>query len=238
LAARLVTADEMPDLEPTLAAGIHGVRLNTGYAVAPAAATEAFARRARRAGADIRVGSKWDGDRSAVGSVLVAGGPWSVDLVPGWSSRPPIRRLWGVVATVDLAKPPRHILEELGIAAHKSAFEVEFSLMTAGGSSSLGSTFLVKEPDPDALVGAIREHGRLFVPEVGTAPVMGVRLCARPVSFDGRPLIGAVPGEERLFVCAGHGPWGISTGPASARLVVDVMLTGAPVPEALRASRF
>jgi glycine/D-amino acid oxidase-like deaminating enzyme len=173
--------------------------------------------------------------------VLVAAGPWSVDLVPGWTGRPPISRRWGVVATVDLAAPPRRILEELGIAAHGSAMEIEFSLMTAGGSSSLGSTFLADEPDPAALVDAIRAHGSTFVPAVAGAAVTGVRLCARPVAFDGRPLVGAVPGEERLFVCAGHGPWGISTGPASARMVVNAMLSSeatAAIPPALRASRF
>jgi glycine/D-amino acid oxidase-like deaminating enzyme len=33
-----------------------------------------------------------------------------------------------------------------------------------------------------------------------------------------------------LFVAAGHGPWGISLGPASARLVADLVLGRAPAP--------
>ena len=45
---------------------------------------------------------------------------------------------------------------------------------------------------------------------------------------DGRPLIGAVPGRSGLYVCAGHGPWGISTGPGSARLVADAILGRTP----------
>ena len=39
------------------------------------------------------------------------------------------------------------------------------------------------------------------------------RVCARPQSLDGRPLVGRVPGIDGLWVAAGHGPWGISTGP-------------------------
>jgi glycine/D-amino acid oxidase-like deaminating enzyme len=35
-----------------------------------------------------------------------------------------------------------------------------------------------------------------------------------------------MPGVSGLFTCVGHGPWGISTGPASARLAVDAILTG------------
>jgi len=77
------------------------------------------------------------------------------------------------------------------------------------------------------------------VPAVADAPIRGVRACARPLSFDGRPLLGRVPGYRGLYVCAGHGPWGISTGPASARLVADQMLGHEPhIPSELDAARF
>jgi glycine/D-amino acid oxidase-like deaminating enzyme len=48
-------------------------------------------------------------------------------------------------------------------------------------------------------------------------------VCARPQSVDGRPLVGRVPELDGLWVAAGHGPWGISTGPASGRLVADLL---------------
>lgn len=242
LRARYVSADEMGKLERSVGPGIAGVWLDTGYAVAPASATQAFARRARRAGADIRIGSpaSVNDARAAAGAVLVAGGPWSVDLVPGWQERPPISRAWGLVVSIGLAQPPRRILEELSIDASGSEEPIAFSLMTARRATSLGSTFLPDEPDPAAMVEPLRQRGSAFVPAVARAKVVGVRVCARPVSFDGRPLIGPVPGQERLFVCAGHGPWGISTGPGSARLVTDVILGDAPdlIPAPLSAARF
>jgi glycine/D-amino acid oxidase-like deaminating enzyme len=57
--------------------------------------------------------------------------------------------------------------------------------------------------------------------------------------LDGRPLIGAVPGFDGLWIAAGHGPWGISTGPASGRLLADLVLGRmmAP-PAALDPARF
>ena len=67
---------------------------------------------------------------------------------------------------------------------------------------------------------------------------MGLRACARPQSLDGRPLAGELPGEEGLWVAAGHGPWGISTGPATARAVVDALLGRADVPAPLSVGRF
>ena len=65
------------------------------------------------------------------------------------------------------------------------------------------------------------------------------RACARPQSVDGRPLTGSVPGVVGLYLAAGNGPWGISCGPATARLAVDAILAGSdePVPPDLRVVR-
>ncbi|HEX8941295.1 MAG TPA: FAD-binding oxidoreductase [Candidatus Limnocylindrales bacterium] len=107
--------------------------------------------------------------------------------------------------------------------------EVDFSLVPQPGASAVGSTFLAAEPDPRAWIEPILVRASRYVPAIAEAPIRGVRACARPQSVDGRPLIGRVPGRDRLFVCAGHGAWGISTGPASARLVVDLLLGREPV---------
>jgi glycine/D-amino acid oxidase-like deaminating enzyme len=115
----------------------------------------------------------------------------------------------------------------------------DFSLITASGVSSLGSTFLPDEPDRDALVPRLVAHGSTFVPAVASARLGPSRACARPLSFDGRPLIGRVPGFDGLWIAAGHGPWGISTGPASGRLLADLLLGRvAGPPPALDPARF
>jgi len=81
------------------------------------------------------------------------------------------------------------------------------------------------------------QRGARYLPAIANAPVREVRICARPQSADSRPFIGPIDGVEGLFVCAGHGPWGISTGPASAALVVDAILDGAAVPAELAPRR-
>ena len=68
--------------------------------------------------------------------------------------------------------------------------------------------------------------------------VVSVRACARPLSADGRPLLGPLPGVDGLFVAAGHGPWGISLGPGSARLVADAVLGRADIAPELATARF
>jgi glycine/D-amino acid oxidase-like deaminating enzyme len=247
LEPRVLTPDELATIEPALTRGLHACRIETGYPVAPAAATNAFARRARLAGAEIRTDAHAEpviadgralgvrvastGETIAAGQVLVAAGPWSNELVPGWLDAPPIVRSWGVVVATALKAPPRHVLEELGINSLGRPVDRLFSLVTAGGASSVGSTFFSDEPQPETLVASLMERAARFVPALVGARRLGVRACARPVSRDGRPLIGPVAGIANLFVCAGHGPWGISTGPASARLVVATMSGAAPLAE-------
>lgn len=51
----------------------------------------------------------------------------------------------------------------------------------------------------------------------------------RPGSPDDAPFIGEHPNIKGLFVCAGHHRNGFATGPASARLVVDMMLGRQPL---------
>jgi glycine/D-amino acid oxidase-like deaminating enzyme len=181
------------------------------------------------------------------GAVLVAAGPGSAPLVDLTGRWRPIRSLWGVVVEADLPAPPRHVLEEAEIDAAirtpdpgagpvgdvdgfaAQASDVEFSLVPLAGGSAVGSTFLDREPDPAAWMEPILVRAAWFVPGVADAPIHGVRACARPQSVDARPLVGRVPWLEGLFICAGHGPWGISTGPASARLVADLLLGREPV---------
>ena len=113
------------------------------------------------------------------------------------------------------------------------------SVAPTPGIASIGSTHLALEPDPAAWIEPILVRASRFLLSISEAPIRGVRACARPLSDDGRPLVGMVPGKRNLFICAGHGPWGISTGPASARLVTDLVLGRAPaIPAELDPARF
>ena len=196
-----------------------------------------------------------DGRMLACDAVLVAAGPWSSEVIDPTGRWAPIRHRWGVVVEAELAAGPTHVLEEAEIGAsigvgiaptprHRRPRSptvdlVDFSLVPLAGVASVGSTFLAGQPDPATWVEPILGHASAYVPAVADAPIRGTRSCARPQSADGRPLIGRVPGRRGLFICAGHGAWGISTGPASARLVVDQMLGREPeIPLALDPARF
>ena len=111
-----------------------------------------------------------------------------------------------------------------------------FSAVTARGISSIGSTFMTERPDPEALAPRIVANATRFLPALAGASPRGLRACARPISADGRPYLGLV--AENVAVATGHGPWGITLGPASARLVADQLLgRPAEIPPALNADR-
>jgi D-amino-acid dehydrogenase len=238
-----LTAERFPELkpqlledareaEPSLAPGLRAIRYETGHPVPPAAATQAFAARARRTGARIEIaearpaiednratGVIVNGEQRPASKVAVAAGPWTSDLIPA-----PITPLWGVVVEVRLPSPPRHTIEEAGIdELSKSASATLFSIVTANGLSAVGSTFLTEEPDAEQWIPRLLRRGEEFVSALAGAKPGGWRACARPRSADGRPLLGAT-GIENLAVASGHGPWGVSLGPASARLVADELL--------------
>ena len=237
-------------------------RLRIGYPVAPASATRAYAalaergarasRAMRRRGGRCGTAQSPGGSTAArsPGAVVVAAGPWTPSLVDRIGRWRPVVWSWGVVAGLALERPPgtpsrrstsrssprRRTGRRTPSGRARSA--VGFSLVTAGGESALGSTFLPERP----------ERRRPATPPPPRSPRRACgRGCAarrRPVLCpaghpDGRPLIGQLPGIEGAFLAAGHGPWGISTGPGSARLFADIVLgrsTGAS--PALAASRF
>jgi D-amino-acid dehydrogenase len=253
LGAALVEGPELSALEPSLAPGLAACRLETGHPLRPAAATQALASRAREAGAalheraaatlvvrDARVsGVAVEGELHPAAAVLVAAGPWTPRLVDPGGRWQPIEPVWGAVAEVALEEPPRHVLEEAGVeGAVTGEVDSLFSLVTARGVSGVGSTFTADEPDAAALAPALLAAGAAFVPELEETEVVATRACARPQSHDGRPLIGPLPMVEGLHVAAGHGPWGISLGPASGALAARSLLGSAEVPAPLRAARF
>jgi glycine oxidase len=183
----------------------------------------------------------------------VAAGPWTPRLVDESGAWRPIVPTYGVTLQLKLdGVAPTHVLEEDVVdAVNRAAAATElavqtteteeptslFSLATALGTSTLGSTFLAAEPDASAIEPLLLRRAAEFMPAMATAEVVGRRMCARPQSVDGRPFIGPLPGVDQLFVCAGHGPWGISTGPASAALAARAVLDGAHPPAELAATR-
>lgn len=89
--------------------------------------------------------------------------------------------------------------------------------------------------DPAAIVPSTDACDRLtaFARSVSSslsaaaAPEATRQACCLPVSPDGLPLIGRVPGTgDSVFIGAGHGVWGVLLGPATGLALTQLLLTG------------
>jgi D-amino-acid dehydrogenase len=259
LSRDVVNGTSLQRLEPALAPGLWACRVGIGYPVQPGASTYAYATLAERRGVTIRQGRAANlhvrGDTAAgvivdgrpltADAVLVAAGPWSSAVIDPTGAWRPIRERWASSSSSS-CRPDRATSWKRRRSARPSARRRTRPIPTWPTSASSpgrhrvgGSTFLAREPDPAAWVEPILRRASSFVPGVADAPIRGTRACARPQSADGRPLIGRVAGRRGLVVCAGHGSWGISTGPASARLAADLILGREPlIPAELDPARF
>jgi len=57
-------------------------------------------------------------------------------------------------------------------------------------------------------------------------PIMARQACFRPVTEDGLPLIGAVPGVDGAYVATGHSVWGMLNAPATGEAMSELILDG------------
>lgn len=102
------------------------------------------------------------------------------------------------------------------------------------GGMRVAGTMEFRNPD----AGLVPERVRAIVDS--TSPLLdGVRWAdrsdvwvgPRPLTPDGRPVIGEIsPG---VYVCGGHGMWGLAQGPVSGRLLAEQITTG-KIPADLR----
>jgi len=77
-------------------------------------------------------------------------------------------------------------------------------------------------PACDVLIGvASRLSGAL-----AKAEVVQRQACFRPITHDGLPLLGPVPGMNGVYVATAHNCWGILNAPASGQALAELISTG------------
>ena len=87
--------------------------------------------------------------------------------------------------------------------------------------------------DPADVAADEGAHARLealcrnISPVLAAAPIKARQACFRPVSEDGLPFIGAVPGVDGAYVATGHSVWGMLNAPATGEAMSELILDGA-----------
>ncbi len=174
-----------------------------------------------------------DGAAVEADAVVVAMGPWSI-LACGWLPLPPVYGLKGhslVYRTGD-AIPPEALFLEVGEAGGGVASPEVFP-RPDGTTYICGLSSETPLPvDPAAVVpdaGAVERLEAIAAtvsPALAAAPVLAAQACYRPVTGDGLPLIGAVPGVSGAYVATGHSVWGMLNAPATGEALAGLILDG------------
>lgn len=166
---------------------------------------------------------------------LVASGAWSGELLAGLGYRLAVRPVRGQMLLFKsrIGQMSRIVLDDQ-----------RYLIPRRDGRILIGST--LEECGFDAATTAaaaaeLHEKALEMMPVLAQASVEHHWAGLRPGSPTGTPFIGPHPEVEGLYVCTGHYRNGFAMGPASARLVVDLMLGRAPeidpAPLALSADR-
>ncbi len=174
---------------------------------------------------DRAIGVELGGDRISCDSVVLALGPWSgaaslwLDIdVPVAPQKGELVRLEG------FERPLGFHLGTLYSGMHSSAYQKADGLIWMGATRIDGSGFDTV-PSGDALE-QISSIGIRMVPELESQRVVLQTACLRPVTPDGDPILGRVPGKDRLFIATGTAGQGILLAPVIGRAISDLVLTG------------
>ncbi len=238
----LLSGDELRELVPLASPALTaGVRIDGQRYVDPGAFVQALGRAVVARGAtvhtfdvvDVRADAGGVRVYRAAGKALradvavLATGAWRPTLARPWGVRTPVRAGRGYSFTVPVDEPVPGPVYLPGIRVACTPYRD--GLRVAG-------TMEFRDPDAPgvpARLTAIIESARPFLRGVRWDERRDVWVGPRPVTPDGRPLVGAVrtPG---VFVAGGHGMWGLAHGPVTGRLLAELITTGKE-PPALRA---
>jgi D-hydroxyproline dehydrogenase subunit beta len=175
-------------------------------------------------------------------TVILAAGPWSAPVLRPLGIDLPVTGARGWI--VELAGPPgllrRLIEEEDGVPELPEVFPTADDLAAGIKTEPAVATIVHSAVDGTVVCGAshhpvvrpesedptapqrIAERAIRLVPSLGGLSVRGTRWGIRPMSPDGRPLVGWI--AEGLFAATGHGPEGVLLGGGTAMLAADLIL--------------
>jgi glycine/D-amino acid oxidase-like deaminating enzyme len=182
-----------------------------------------------------------DGAALEADAVVLALGPWTGRVARGLGL-PPVYGLKGYSVTLAAPDVPAHALFVDYRAADGRAFEPEIIPRPDGEVYVCGMAD--PQPLPESAEGVrvdeaacdllARAAGRVAT-TLAAARVTRRQACYRPVTDDGVPLVGRVPGVTGAYVAAGHGPWGMLNAPATGLALAELIAEGAATSVDLRA---
>ncbi len=248
---RVLDANGALALEPALSPVFrHAVMWDDTVSVTnPLALTQAYARRFTELGGHVVKGDalslRYCGIQGCrvrtskgileAGHAVIALGPWTNDLLRSYGLRLPLAAKRGY---------HRHYKARGNATLSRPVLDADIGYVLApmeqGIRLTTGAEFADRDAPPtpvqiDRVLPSARE---LFPLGEGIEPTpwMG----SRPCLPDSRPVIGQTPNHPWLWIASGHAHWGLTLGPATGRLIAEMMTGATPFcdPKPYHADRF
>jgi glycine/D-amino acid oxidase-like deaminating enzyme len=179
-------------------------------------------------GVVLQSGESVEGD-----AVVIAMGPWSI-LASRWLPLPAVFGFKGhsLIFETGAAIPAEALFLEYQEASGE-VLTPELFARTDGTTWVCAVSSTGPLPvDPADVAPDEGAHERLeamcrnISPALAAAPIVARQACFRPVTEDGLPLIGRVPGVAGAYVATGHSVWGMLNAPATGEAMAELILDG------------
>ncbi|MCC6180124.1 MAG: FAD-binding oxidoreductase [Chloroflexi bacterium] len=222
----------------------------TTAVVHPRRFTEAILRAALAHGAELRMGQvtgmlysddgtavqgvQVDDDSLEADAVVIAMGPWSL-VASGWLPLPAIVAYKGqsLLFETGASVPPEAVFFEYqdpsGVVLTPELFP-RADGTTYVAFSSVQDRMPFDPADVHTDAAAIEQLAAVcerLSPALTRSNIIARQACYRPVTQDGLPLIGKVPGIAGAYVATGHSVWGVLNAPATGEALAELILDGA-----------
>jgi len=167
-------------------------------------------------------------------AVVIAMGPWSI-LAARWLPLPAVLGYKGhsLVFETGGTIPAEAVFLEYREASGEVLTPELFPRADGTTWVCAISTIGPLPVDPNDVAADEGAHARLealcrnISPALAAAPIKARQACFRPVTEDGLPLIGAVPGIAGAYVATGHSVWGMLNAPATGEAMSELIMDGA-----------
>lgn len=166
-------------------------------------------------------------DHIPCSGIILAGGAWSDTLTDALGTSIAVAPQRGQIAHLTMAGTDTSRWPILGGFGDQYILTFGPDRVVAGATRETGSGYDVRMTAA-GLYSVLGEALRV-APGLAPATLKEVRIGLRPLSADGLPFIGRLPGHANVVVATGHGPSGLQLGPYSG-LLAALLVTGQDVP--------
>ena len=160
------------------------------------------------------------GGRIEAGAVLIAMGPWSQEIAGWCGAELPVEPLKGQILRMGYDGPPFNV----ALNYRGNYVDTKHDGLVWAGSTE-ESTGFDASPSSKGRDSILEDLARM-APAVTGARLMQHTACLRPVTPDGIPIVGRLPGWDNLYVATGAGRKGILWSTGMSQVAADLITQG------------